>query len=100
MIRCLRIFDCPGCFHWELDRGFDTVLVNSGLCCNWCRHCTNLLLGLHRSSWEVLDFMDVVVHVFTQEQREFYGLEAFYGAAEVGPSLLVIFHALLDNISG
>ena len=48
----------------------------------------------------MLDFMDVVVHVFTQEQREFYDLEAFYGAAEVGTSLLMIFLALLDDIRG
>ena len=35
-----------------------------------------------RSAWEVLDYGDVVVHVLTPEQRDFYDLESFYGAAE------------------
>ncbi len=30
----------------------------------------------------MLDFGDVVVHIFTPEQREFYDLESFYGTAE------------------
>jgi len=36
----------------------------------------------YRSAWEVLDYGDVVVHVLTPEQRDFYDLESFYGAAE------------------
>ena len=35
-----------------------------------------------RGEWEVLDFGDAVVHVFTAEQRGYYDLESFYGAAE------------------
>jgi len=35
-----------------------------------------------RGEWEVLDFGDAVIHVFTAEQREYYDLESFYGAAE------------------
>ncbi|WIA39265.1 hypothetical protein OEZ86_005386 [Tetradesmus obliquus] len=34
------------------------------------------------SQWEVLDFGDVVVHVFTGEQREHYDIDSFYAAAE------------------
>jgi len=34
------------------------------------------------SPWEVIDFGDVVVHVFTPEQREYYDIESFYAAAE------------------
>lgn len=34
------------------------------------------------SPWEVLDYGDVVVHVFTPEQREYYALDDFYSAAE------------------
>jgi ribosomal silencing factor RsfS len=33
----------------------------------------------------VMDFGDVVVHIFTPEQREYYDLESFYGAAEEVP---------------
>ncbi|KAI3438395.1 hypothetical protein D9Q98_000827 [Chlorella vulgaris] len=32
--------------------------------------------------WELLDYGDVVVHVMTADQREYYDLESFYGAAE------------------
>ncbi|PSC73585.1 hypothetical protein C2E20_2994 [Micractinium conductrix] len=32
--------------------------------------------------WELLDYGDVVVHILTHEQREYYDLESFYGAAE------------------
>ncbi|KAK9917473.1 hypothetical protein WJX75_004731 [Coccomyxa subellipsoidea] len=38
-----------------------------------------------RSAWEVLDFGDVVVHIFTPDQRDYYDLESFYGAAEEIP---------------
>ncbi|BDA50417.1 probable ribosomal silencing factor RsfS at C-terminar half [Coccomyxa sp. Obi] len=42
-----------------------------------------------RSAWEVLDFGDVVVHIFTPDQREYYDLESFYGAAEEIPLLFL-----------
>lgn len=35
-----------------------------------------------QSAWELLDFGDVVVHVMTAEQREYYDMESFYAAAE------------------
>ncbi|KAG2444213.1 hypothetical protein HYH02_009151 [Chlamydomonas schloesseri] len=34
------------------------------------------------SPWETLDFGDVVLHLFTAEQREYYDIESFYAAAE------------------
>jgi len=34
------------------------------------------------SEWEVLDFVDVVVQIFTQEQREFYNLDGYYSMAK------------------
>ncbi|KAI8468925.1 MAG: hypothetical protein J3K34DRAFT_293543 [Monoraphidium minutum] len=37
------------------------------------------------SPWEVLDYGDVVVHVFTPDQREHYDIESFYAAAEEVP---------------
>lgn len=43
-----------------------------------------LISKLCRSPWEVLDFGDVILHLFTPDERQFYDLEAFYsGAAEV-----------------
>lgn len=35
------------------------------------------------SEWEVLDYIDVVVHIFTEKQRAFYDLDGYYGMAEV-----------------
>lgn len=44
-------------------------------------------LPLHRDghkdgSWVVLDYGEVIAHVFLQKEREFYNLEAFWGHAE------------------
>lgn len=33
------------------------------------------------NSWTLLDFGDVVVHIFLPEKRSFYNLEEFYGNA-------------------
>ena len=38
--------------------------------------------GTERSEWILLDFFDFVVHVFTPDVREFYGLEQLWGDAE------------------
>ena len=35
--------------------------------------------GLAEAKWILLDYLDVVVHVFTPETREFYGLERLWG---------------------
>jgi ribosome-associated protein len=49
--------------------------------------------GLTEARWVLMDYLDVVVHVFTPEAREFYRLENLWGeaparalaAAEVAP---------------
>ena len=38
--------------------------------------------GHRGNSWELLDFGSIVVHVFTDEAREFYGLERLWADAE------------------
>lgn len=44
--------------------------------------------GQTESSWVVLDFVDVVVHILNQEKRGFYGLEALWSdAPRVDPGL-------------
>ena len=35
--------------------------------------------GLTQARWVLLDYLDVVVHVFVPELREFYGLERLWG---------------------
>ena len=37
--------------------------------------------GLAESRWILMDYLDVVVHVFTPEAREFYRLEQLWGEA-------------------
>ena len=41
--------------------------------------------GLPQGRWVLLDFVDVVVHVFHPRLREFYQLERLWGDAEVVP---------------
>ena len=39
--------------------------------------------GFQNLQWVLLDFVDVVVHVFQQRVREFYDLERLWGDAEI-----------------
>ncbi|MDO3643766.1 MAG: ribosome silencing factor [Mucilaginibacter sp.] len=39
--------------------------------------------GLEHAEWILLDYVDVVVHVFRTDKREFYGMEDLWGDAEV-----------------
>jgi ribosome-associated protein len=37
--------------------------------------------GLDIGSWVLLDFFDVIIHLFLKDTREFYGLERLWGDA-------------------
>jgi ribosome-associated protein len=37
--------------------------------------------GLEAATWVLLDFIDVIVHIFSTEARDFYGLERLWGDA-------------------
>ena len=39
--------------------------------------------GLNDGNWVLLDFVDVVIHVFYEPTREFYSLEKLWGDAPV-----------------
>ena len=48
-------------------------------------HAPRSLLLRSAGGWELLDWGDVVVHLFTAHERNYYDLEGFYGAAEEVP---------------
>jgi ribosome-associated protein len=41
--------------------------------------------GLQEGNWVLLDFDDVVVHIFYHEQRRFYDLEGLWSNAKIVP---------------
>jgi ribosome-associated protein len=43
--------------------------------------------GSSRAGWILMDYLDVVVHIFTPETREFYRLEELWGEAPVRAAL-------------
>ena len=40
--------------------------------------------GYEEATWILLDYGDVIVHVFAPEQREFYRIEAYWSGEEKG----------------
>ena len=39
--------------------------------------------GYNNKTWVLLDYVDVVVHVFNDDKREFYALESLWGDAKI-----------------
>lgn len=39
--------------------------------------------GYDNCEWVLIDYFDIVVHVFQEEKRDFYGLEDLWGDGEV-----------------
>ena len=39
--------------------------------------------GFQNAEWILLDYFDVVVHIFKTDKREFYGIEDLWGDAEM-----------------
>ncbi len=54
----------------------DKSLSDKGLKC-WHKE------GYKALSWVLLDYVDVVVHIFKKEMREFYNLERLWGDAPI-----------------
>jgi len=52
----------------------DKALSDEGIKC-WHRE------GLKALNWVLLDYVDVVVHIFRKDAREFYNLEKLWGDA-------------------
>jgi ribosome-associated protein len=39
--------------------------------------------GLQAAEWILLDYVDVIVHIFKTDKREFYGVEDLWGDADI-----------------
>ncbi|TFF36524.1 ribosome silencing factor [Mucilaginibacter psychrotolerans] len=39
--------------------------------------------GLEHGEWILLDYVDVVIHIFRTDKREYYGVEDLWGDAEI-----------------
>ncbi len=39
--------------------------------------------GIQHGEWILLDYIDVIVHIFKTDKREFYGIEELWGDAEM-----------------
>jgi len=39
--------------------------------------------GQQRREWILMDYFDIVVHIFRKDKRKFYGLEELWGDAEI-----------------
>ena len=39
--------------------------------------------GIQNKEWILLDFIDVVVHIFLKEKREYYGIEDLWADAQI-----------------
>jgi ribosome-associated protein len=39
--------------------------------------------GFQQKEWILIDYVDVVVHVFSKDKREFYGLEELWADAKI-----------------
>lgn len=39
--------------------------------------------GMGKANWVLIDYVDVIVHVFRKETRQFYGIERLWADAEI-----------------
>ncbi|MDZ4723708.1 MAG: ribosome silencing factor [candidate division Zixibacteria bacterium] len=60
----------------SIARGIEDGLVQFG-------HSPNYREGLREGNWVLLDYIDVVVHVFLEPTRRFYALEKLWGDAPI-----------------
>jgi len=69
---------CSGSSHRQVQavaESIDTLLTEAG--------CTPLSVeGTAHANWILMDYTDVIVHIFQTDMREFYGLDQLWGDAK------------------
>ncbi len=69
---------CSGSTNTQVKAISDYIVANLKKERNRPQH----VEGLSNQEWVLLDYSDVIVHVFQPHTREFYGLERLWGDAE------------------
>ena len=39
--------------------------------------------GLNNNEWVILDYIDIIIHIFSKEKREFYNLDRLWADAKI-----------------
>ncbi len=71
---------CTGTSDTQIDAISDSIEHQVKKLCNqnpWKRE------GKNNKEWVLIDYVDVVAHVFSNSKREFYGLEELWADASV-----------------
>jgi ribosome-associated protein len=71
---------CTGTSDTQLDAIADSVekeVIDSAKEKPWHRE------GFQNKEWILLDYVNVVVHIFKRDVRSFYGLEDLWGDAQI-----------------
>ena len=50
---------------------------------SWCGACLGRIEGNENQEWVLIDYVNVVVHVFQREIREYYDIENLWGDAKI-----------------
>ena len=80
----LRDLDNSICRYFIICHGDSNTQVNA--IANWIEHIIEERLnekvwlkeGFENASWILLDYVDIIVHIFQKESREFYNLEGLW----------------------
>jgi ribosome-associated protein len=80
----LRDLDNSICRYFIICHGDSNTQVNA--IANWIEHVIEERLnekvwhkeGFENASWILLDYVDIIVHIFQKESREFYNLEGLW----------------------
>ena len=64
------------CFYLQVKAITDNIRKGTD-------HKPRHLEGYENQNWVLLDYFDVIVHIFNKEEREYYGLERLWADAPI-----------------